>query len=29
MVKDDFGRMVPMSGYLEDKKEVQASKGMI
>ncbi len=29
MVKDDFGRMVPMSDYLSDKKKVQASKGMI
>ena len=29
MVRDEFGRMVPMSDYLEDKKKVQASKGMI
>ena len=29
MVKDDFGRWVPMSPYLADKKAVQASKGMI
>lgn len=29
MVKDEFGRWVPMSPYLADKKAVQASKGMI
>ena len=29
MVKDDFGRMVPMADYLADKRKVQASKGMI
>lgn len=29
MVRDEFGRMVPMSPYLKEKAEVQKSKGMI
>ena len=29
MVRDEFGRMVPMSLYLKEKAEVQKSKGMI
>jgi hypothetical protein len=29
MIRDEFGRMVPMSPYLKEKAEVQKSKGMI
>lgn len=29
MVRDEFGRMVPMAGYLKGKAAVQRSKGMI
>jgi len=29
MIKDELGRMVPMSPYLKEKAEVQKSKGMI